>query len=612
MFIYPYDSIGYYEYRKIFFVKQMSYEFAKAAKQMIKSVEREGINMRRTLVCLLSLFLVTAMLIPVLASCASDPTDQGTQSTTTNSVESETEAQPTESVTQSGTTETQPVESATQFDTTETQPAESETKQEESDVEYPVADGDNGDVISNANNLWAGVNGYYENGTRKDYTIENLKTSLTIHAAPDGKTMVGSIKNSNGVPYVENTMDVFVTMENGRTYYSSQSINSISFDLYRFGMYYYELRAQNQMFVNKINEQGSLNLDVENNAPRSYYEMSAPTLNPATGAIKTIMEDKNDPRIYYSHAPFMAEDYNYIAIDVKADSPDMSYMRHLTIFVFKKDADGKSVVASESSMYIANDGEFHTYYFKLDNSAAYSGEIYEFRFDFSGIIGDSFEYKNVRAVKGDTDGAPDLRLCRYLHFYSDKSQQVIQVTARTNTTGISEIGVITNIDASRVKAVIVKDKNGVHDSIANVDWDSAEYVAFDIEDAGIFGYILLPDGDLALMGTTRANDTSSGKIVVTEKDGKYVIVQSRAPKDGKLTVPTGTNNAEIDNYVENFDNCADFYMGHRLYTDDTHDFAEFIKAAETERHPLKAENIIVDTANSTGAEYLGYDAIRGM
>ena len=327
--------------------------------------------MKKTQVRWLSLVLVMAMLVPMLASCVNNVQGGETQSSTTNSTESETviqsgeseskpgvsETQPGGSETQPGVSETQPGGSETQPAGDETKPVESETKPEDSKVEYPVADGNNGEVIANANNLWAGVNGYYENGTRKDYTIENQKTSLTIHAAPDGKTMVGSIKNSNGVPYVENTMDVFVTMENGRTYYSSQSINSISFDLYRFGMYYYELRAQNQMFVNKINEQGSLNLDVENNAPRSYYEMSAPTLNPATGAIKTIMEDKNDPRIYYSHAPFMAEDYNYIAIDVKADSPDMSYMRHLTIFVFKKDADGKSVVASESSLYIANDGE---------------------------------------------------------------------------------------------------------------------------------------------------------------------------------------------------------------------------------------------------------------
>ena len=617
--------------------------------------------MRKTMACLLSLVLVIAMLAPMLASCKNNLPNEGTQNTTTNNTENETESksdgtettttgnetqsgekethpgeketqpgeketQPGEKETQPGENETQSGEKETQIGGSDTQPEdgttkpetgttnseESTTKPEETEIEYPVANVGNGEVIANANNLWAGVNGYYENGTRKDFTIENQKTSLTIHAAPDGNTMVGSITNKNGVSYIENTMDVFVKMENGRTYYSSQSINSITFDFFRFGMYYYELRAQNQMFVNKINELGSMNLDVENNAPRSYYEMSKPALNPETGAIKTVMEGKSDPRIYYSHAPFSADEYNYMAIDIKTDSVDMSYMRHLTVFAFAKNENGGSVVASEASAYVANDGEFHTYYFKLDNSSSYKGEICEFRFDFSGIIGDTLEYKNVRVVKGDTDGAPDLRLCRYLHFFSDKSQQVIQVTAKTDTQGIEEIGVITNIDASRVNAVIVKDKNGVHDTIDGVDWASAEYVAFDIADAGIFGYILLPEGDLALMGTTRANDTDSGKIKVTREGDKYVIVQSRAPKDGKLTAPTGTDNPDVDNYVENFDNCADFYMGHRIYTDDTHSFADFVQAAEVERNPLKAENIKVYADQSTGAEYLGYDALRGM
>ena len=540
------------------------------------------------------------MLLSTLASCGScvgsfeDETTQGTAGTATesgsesssNETQSETETQPGEESSTPGEDSTSPVEDVP--------------------VEHPVPDVDNGEVIANANNLWAGVNAYYESGTRKDFTIENQNTSLTIHAAPDGNAMVGSIQNNNGVSYIENTMDVFVKMGNGKTFYASASQNPITFDLYRFGMYYYELRAQKQNFINQYNVYAEKNLDVENNPPRAYYEMSKPTLK--DGAVTTTMLDKNDPKIYYNHAPFSTNDYNFIAVDVRVTSPDMSYMRSLSLFVFDNDNNHYS-----TSHAVANDGEFHTYYFKLDEWSKFSDNtIKEFRFDFGGIIGDVLEYKNVRAVKADTDGSPDIRLCRYIHMFSDKTQQVIQISAVKDTAGIEEIGVVTNLDKSRVNAIIVKDKNGTHDTLDGVDWDSVEYVGFDIKDAGIFGYILLPDGDLALMGNTRCNDTSSGKIVITEKGGKYVIVQSRAPKDNSLKKPTATNDPDIDDYVENYDNCADFYMGHRIYTDENHDFAEFIKAAETERNPVKAENIVVDTENSTGAEYLGYDALRGM
>ena len=564
------------------------------------------------------------MLIPSLASCTKTPTvseepqlSDATEVTTAAEKESSNTTTTDESapaVDESLTDETEncsdseDTEAKTDSTVTESEAAESEVTTaeiDETEVVYPVPDVDDGEIIANANNLWGNVNAYYESGKRTDFTIENGTTALTVHAAPDGNAMVGSIKNSKGVSYIESTMDVFVKMTGDKTFYASASQNPITFDLYRFGMYYYELRAQKQNFVNQYNVYREKNLDVESNRPRAYYEMSEPKL--VDGAITTTMLDKHDPKIYY-RLPFSGDEYNYIAVDVKVDSPDMSYMRSLTVFAF----DDSGAVLAEVSQSVANDGEFHTYYFKLDSSASFSGTVREFRFDFSGIIGDVLMYKNVRAVKADTNGSPDIRLCRYIHMFSDKAQQVIQISAQKTTEGIEEIGIITNAAKDRVNAIIVKDENGTHSSIDNVDWDSVEYVGFDIEDAGIFGYILLPDGDLALFGTTLANDTSSGKIKITLEGDNYVIVQSRAPKDNRLVAPTGTDNPEVDNYVENFDNCADFYMGHRIYTDESHDFSAFITAAETERNPLGADSITVDTASSTEAEFLGYDALRGM
>ncbi|MBO7296516.1 MAG: hypothetical protein J6V39_04575, partial [Clostridia bacterium] len=169
--------------------------------------------------------------------------------------------------------------------------------------------------------------------------------------------------------------------------------------------------------------------------------------------------------------------------------------------------------------------------------------------------------------------------------YSDKMNHVVRVCAAEDTTGIAEIGQITEIAADTVDKLIVKDANGEHTSLDGVDWASAEYIAFDIKGVGILGYILL-------------KDASSGSMQVTLSDGKYTIVQSRTPEGGTILAPV--------NSTEN-----DFYMGQRIYTDLSHDFDAFRKAANEERNPLSAENIKVDTKKAPYASFIGYNAIRG-
>ena len=50
------------------------------------------------------------------------------------------------------------------------------------------------------------------------------------------------------------------------------------------------------------------------------------------------------------------------------------------------------------------------------------------------------------------------------------------------------------------------------------------------------------------------------------------------------------------------------YFGMRLYTDDSHDFTEFLHEAQCERKPLSSLEI---TKQADGAAYVGYDALRG-
>ena len=144
------------------------------------------------------------MLFGVFSSCTSTPQESETSS---DSASSETEE--SSSVSQDGNDE------------------ENETREETvidpSDVVYPVANNDHGTLIANANNLWGGVNVYYESGVRKDLSITNDSMTVSIHAAADGKTNINSIKNKSGASYIEDTMDVFVRMSDGKTYYSTAS-----------------------------------------------------------------------------------------------------------------------------------------------------------------------------------------------------------------------------------------------------------------------------------------------------------------------------------------------------------------------------------------------------
>ncbi len=179
-----------------------------------------------------------------------------------------------------------------------------------------------------------------------------------------------------------------------------------------------------------------------------------------------------------------------------------------------------------------------------------------------------------------------LYLDRTFHTFSDKLHQELHIVAGQDTENIAEIGMITAIPADRVAKIVVKDAAGEHDTIETVDWDSAEYIGFDISDVGIFGYILPYD--------------NSSSMTVALEDGQYIITQVSTPKNGMI-------------YAATVDTSDDFFMGQRLYTDGTHDFTAFLHEAYCERNPLTGENFLVD-ANRQEAEasFTGYDPLRGV
>ncbi len=168
----------------------------------------------------------------------------------------------------------------------------------------------------------------------------------------------------------------------------------------------------------------------------------------------------------------------------------------------------------------------------------------------------------------------DLTMEFNLHMYADKLNVVQHLVCTTQNdatlSGIAGVGNCYEIPAERVLAFVAKDANGTHDKIEDVDWNTAEYVAFDIERAGVIGVILLPH-------------ENSGKLTVTLQNGVYTVDQFM-PHDPEKALKSYET----------------FSFGHRLYTDESHSFDAFLNEAEAERHPL----------TFTGA-FVEYDALRG-
>ena len=183
-------------------------------------------------------------------------------------------------------------------------------------------------------------------------------------------------------------------------------------------------------------------------------------------------------------------------------------------------------------------------------------------------------------LRNEDTGLRHFSVDRTFHLYSDKLNLVQHLTTTGGeATGLAGYGQQYSIDASRVVKIVAKDAKGVHESLDSVDWNTCEYVGFDIERAGIMGFILLP------------YETNEGKLSVTLADGIYTVEQ-HIENESDAVYP-------IHSHI---------YFGLRLYTDDSHDFSEFLHEAHCERNPLSSLSI---TKQADGAAYVGYDALRG-
>ena len=576
--------------------------------------------MKRSTISFFSMLLALVMVAGSLASCSGAQNSEGasTQAPVTSS--EETTAATEEATTLSDTTlETNDVSAETSA-TTSTDASESETAVESSEAgsategignetensdtseseapsdtepESPKLSGEHAELIENAEALKNGVTAYYGDGSRNSVSFENGEMSLNYTLASDKSQVVTSLTNKNGNSYIANTMDVFVRMTDGDTYFASSSSANAIFNIHRFGYYFYQMRLEGQNFIGELAADSALEVNIQK--PSSTYDIQYAKFKGDHLTVKNTTPSV-DSHLVYAGLSVDTSKYTILEVSIKADETASSAA---DLFYVAGDATGFSG-ERRVRFTLTTDGLWHTYHVPVYTGPDYVGTLSAIRLDISGA-GAEYEIKDVKFLEIDMGGVPsELSLCRTFNVYSDKMYQVIQIAATKETAGIKEVGMLTTINADTVAKVVVKDKDGIRYTFDGADWASVEYVAFDIIDSGIFGYILPYDG-------------KGGSISVTLLDGVYYVEQTMAPANGTI-IPSRTDYNSDRNYYNWVEggNTNDLFMGQRIYTDGTHSFDTFLEEAYCERNPLSASYIRINESGSTQSSYAGYDSLRGI
>ncbi len=536
----------------------------------------------------LSFILIVCMLLGILSSCGGNEQTSTTESEALTTETADTTVATEDNATSVGETDGKVESSAT--DETVNKDSENESNSEtesldesgseESEAPSVTTDtealpkielvGPYADSIIYANEIKNGVQSYYPDGVARDrYYVENLDMSAEFALRSGSGQKLTYLKNKSGGTYLQDTMDVFIRMNDGKTYYASESSNNARANVYRIGYYYYDVRILEQSFYKDAVV--SAEYDIDEALFKYAHDISK--IQVKNGVIRYSVGG-GDPYISCKNndISFSSNDFDALQFTIKSENSSNAQLFVVT--------DNKPNYNDKQSILfnITNDGEFHTYTIMLSALPDYSGNVIGFRLDLGQSTGETVEIKEMKAVTLESD-APYVLLDRTWHTYSDKLHQELHFVAPDGQDNIAALGMITEISADTVEKLIVKDKAAdLHTSLDGVDWDTVEYIGFDITDAGIFGYIM-------------PADNASGKLKVTLEGENYVIVQEASPENSEIRSP-----AEVG------DTSNDFFMGQRLYTDESHDFTEFISEAEFERDPL---------ANGQNNNFLEYDALRG-
>ena len=588
--------------------------------------------MKKNLISAISLILTLVMLLGAFASCKNngntetDAETSGKTETTvgdtaekSDSTESVESSEETTSAKESGSetsgdetvvggdTDTDSKETDSAETTSENKTTETTEKADVSETESeksPVIASKNDALIEAANSRANGVQAYFTDASRVYFTVENQEMSLNYARNKQVKQQVESLKNTKGASYIENTMDIFVRMSGaGTTFYASNSSQHAQVNLYRLGYYYYEALFEYQNFaLEDFSMENEQKIDV--NGQLSTARGVKKEYNNKTGEVTFTVTNTSDPYfVYGKNFSYATDSATGLIVTAKSTGTNDG----MAIYIDT----GKGYSETQRlDMVLIPDGEYHTYYVTLASCANYTGNLVGLRFDPRGDVGDSVTIQSISLGEALIDDLPmALSINRHFHVYSDKMHHAVQFAVTEKTENIAEIGMMTKIDANTVsKLIVVTSDSKTYDSLdAGFDWADVVAVAFDVTEAGVFGYIL-PDDEIA------------GKLKVELVDGVYVIEQTRTPSadgvDGVILPSIDTEKRDSYGHYVHADgvknNGNDFYLGQRIYTDENHDFAEFLKETYFERNPIDEKRINVTGSAAGNASYAGYDAMRGI
>lgn len=437
----------------------------------------------------------------------------------------------------------------------------------------PVLSGSYADSIAYASKVANGVQGSFTNGHRKGFMMSNLNMSLTSDLTTGGHSAVTALTNAYGIPYIRNTMSAYVVTSDGIRYYSSDSSASGRMNIYRYGVYYYEAHILGQDFgASRVADTtASDSYDVLGRATGFPCHDVTVKKDKTSGLLTISVKSNADPYVNFTPGfSVSTEQYDAVLITMRTEVAASAQIYFAA--GSHSGIDGTQIV----SFNIVPGEAFRTYLVPLSTAQDFTGNITALRLDVGTDVGEIIEISEIKLVKTIYSGVPTVVLDRTLHTYSDKLNQVLHFVTTGTVDNMTAYGMETAVEASRVNSLLVVDGNGEHTSLSDVDWSTAVAVAFDIDRAGVFGYIL-----------TTAEGV--GGITVREQDGFYIIDQQQ---QARASYSTGKN----------------FYIGQRIYTDMTHSFEDFRQAVYEEQHPL--ENLTV-TSGAQGAKVVGYDPLRG-
>lgn len=429
-----------------------------------------------------------------------------------------------------------------------------------------------GDSITYADDVSNLINFRYLDQGRHTAEITNGNMKLIYNLAHSENKQVAGLYNKNGIAYLTNSMDAFVTTADGATLYSSQSGANARGNIYRFGYYYYDIHFLDQEFLPS---------DYEIDESAGSYDLLAKAKRPSSNMIESVglvdgvltakVADTYDP--YFSwNVNYKAQEYNAILITMRTQ-----YAKNATIYLGAGSYGG--INGDQNVSFSVEPGEeYRTYIVPMTSIPDYTGNVTAMRVDCGEKVGEMIEIKEMKAVKVTSSVGTTVKLDRNFHVYGDKLHQQLRIVAEQATSDLTAFGAVTRIEASRVASLVIADKNGKHISPDGIDPSSVQYVGFDLHDAGVFGYIFPAESKYA------------GSVTVTLADGYYVVTQILTPDSNAM--------AAMDEYS----------IGHRIFTSTDHSFDELERQAYIERNPLTDIRIVKQSDRAT---YVGYNSLVG-